>query len=297
MNQPTILDGKVTAEAYRAQLKIQVAELVSAGIQPCLAVILVGDNPGSVSYVRGKELDCIEIGILDRFQRFPATLAEAELLGLVDSLNNDPTVHGILVQLPLPSHINEQKVIERIDPAKDVDGFHPINVGKMLLGHDCYLPCTPHGVIKLLEYWNIETAGKHVVVCGRSNIVGKPMAALLTRKGRFADATVTVCHSKTIDLARYTRDADILIAAMGQAALITADMIKPGAVVIDVGVNRIADASKKSGTRLVGDVDFVGACTVASAITPVPGGVGLMTRAMLLHNTVQAARRRLEAGI
>ena len=293
MNQPIILDGKLTAEAIRAQLKVEVAELVAAGILPCLAAILVGDDPGSVSYVRGKELDCIETGILDRFQRFPATFGESELLEQVDVLNADPTVHGILVQLPLPAHINEQKIIERIDPTKDVDGFHPINVGKMLLGLDCYLPCTPHGVIKMLEFWKIETRGKHVVVCGRSNIVGKPMAVLLARKGRFADATVTICHSKTVDLARYTRDADILVAAMGQAGFIKADMIKPGAVVIDVGVNRIADSTRKSGTRLVGDVDYAGACAVAGAITPVPGGVGLMTRAMLLHNTVQSARRTL----
>ena len=296
MNSTTILDGKATAEAIRRQLKDEVAELVSRGVQPGLAVILVGEDPGSVSYVRGKEQDCIEIGMKDMFHRFPADLPEAELLALIGRLNGDPAVHGILVQLPLPKHINERKVIEAINPDKDVDGFHPMNVGRMLLGQDCFLPCTPHGVIRMLEVWKIPTQGKHVVICGRSNIVGKPMIALLLQKGTYGDATVTVCHSRTPDLARHVRDADILIAAIGQAELIKGDMLKPGAVVIDVGVNRIPDASKKSGFRLVGDVEFATASQVASAITPVPGGVGLMTRAMLMVNTVQSARRTLASG-
>ena len=268
---------------------------MAQGLQPGLAVILVGEDPGSVSYVRGKEQDCVEIGMRDFFHRFPADYAEADLLVLIATLNVDPTVHGILVQLPLPKHINEQKVIETIDPNKDVDGFHPMNVGRMLLGQDCFLPCTPHGVIKMLEIWKIPTQGKHVVICGRSNIVGKPMIALLLQKGLYGDATVTVCHSKTPDLARFVRDADILIAAMGQPELIKASMLKPGAVVIDVGVNRLPDATKKSGFRLVGDVDYAAASQVASAITPVPGGVGLMTRAMLMVNTVQSARRTVQA--
>jgi methylenetetrahydrofolate dehydrogenase (NADP+)/methenyltetrahydrofolate cyclohydrolase len=295
VNNALILDGKATAEAIRNQLKAEVGELSARGIQPGLAVILVGEDPGSVSYVRGKEQDCIEVGMRDFFHRFPADHPEAGLLDLIGRLNVDPAVHGILVQLPLPRHINERKVIEAINPDKDVDGFHPVNVGRMLLGQDCFLPCTPHGVIKMLEIWKIPTQGKHVVICGRSNIVGKPMVALLLQKGLYGDATVTVCHSKTPDLARYTRDADILIAAMGQPELIKADMVKPGAVVIDVGVNRLPDPSRKSGSRLVGDVDFAAVSQKAGAITPVPGGVGLMTRAMLMVNTVQSARRVLAA--
>jgi methylenetetrahydrofolate dehydrogenase (NADP+)/methenyltetrahydrofolate cyclohydrolase len=295
VSSATILDGKTTAEAIRKQLKEEVGDLVAQGVQPGLAVILVGEDPGSVSYVRGKEQDCVEIGMKDLFHRFPADYPESELLALIARLNADTGVHGILVQLPLPKHINERKVIEAIDPDKDVDGFHPMNVGRMLLGQRCFLPCTPHGVIKMLEVWKIPTQGKHVVVCGRSNIVGKPMVALLLQKGAYGDATVTVCHSRTPDLAHHLKQADIVVAAMGQAELIKGGMLKPGAVVIDVGVNRIPDSSKKSGTRLVGDVEFASASQVASAITPVPGGVGLMTRAMLMVNTVESARRALAA--
>jgi methylenetetrahydrofolate dehydrogenase (NADP+)/methenyltetrahydrofolate cyclohydrolase len=295
VSSATILDGRTTAEAIRKQLKEEVVGLVAQGVQPGLAVILVGEDPGSVSYVRGKEQDCVEIGMKDLFHRFPADFPEAELLALIARLNADSGVHGILVQLPLPKHINERKVIEAIDPDKDVDGFHPMNVGRMLLGQRCFLPCTPHGVIKMLEVWKIPTQGKHVVVCGRSNIVGKPMVALLLQKGAYGDATVTVCHSRTPDLAHHLKQADIVVAAMGQAELIKGGMLKPGAVVIDVGVNRIPDSSKKSGTRLVGDVEFASASQVASAITPVPGGVGLMTRAMLMVNTVESARRALAA--
>lgn len=284
-----LIDGAAVARAVRERVADEVRALADAGITPGLTVVLVGDDPASAVYVGAKAKASAEAGIRGEQIRLPATTAEAELLAIVDQLNADPAVHGILVQMPLPPQIDPAAVIRRIDPAKDVDGFHPVNVGKVLIGEtDGFAPCTPAGVVRLLQETGVELRGAEVVVVGRSNIVGKPVAALLMQPG--VDATVTVCHSRTRDLAAHTRRADVLIAAIGRPRFITGDMIKPGAVVIDVGVNRIADASKKSGTRLVGDVDFDAARSVASAITPVPGGVGPMTIAMLLANTVRAAR-------
>ena len=243
-----------------------------------------------MSYVKGKRKACDEAGIYSVEHRFDADMPEADLLALIDKLNNDAAIHGILVQLPLPKHINEGKVLIAIDPDKDVDGFHPMNLGKMLVGEDCFLPCTPHGVQQLLLRSGIEIAGKHVVVVGRSNIVGKPVANILFQKKEGANATVTVCHTGTKDMAHFTRQADVLVVAAGRPQTVTADMVADGVVVVDVGVNRVADASKKSGFRLVGDVDFEGVSQKASAISPVPGGVGPMTITMLLFNTIQSAK-------
>lgn len=284
-----VIDGFSVAAAVRARVAESVGSLRSRGIEPCLSVVLVGDDPASVSYVTGKAKALAEVGMKDRSIHLPASTGEKELLDLVARLNADPAVHGILVQLPLPAHIDESKVIMAIDPAKDVDGFHPVSVGNMVLDRPCYLPCTPHGVLVLLREAGIATKGAHAVVVGRSNIVGKPLSILLSR--RDCNATVTVCHTGTRDLASFTRQADILIAAIGKPRAITADMIKPGAAVIDVGVNRVEDPSAKKGYRLVGDVDFEAACAVASFITPVPRGVGPMTIAMLMENTLLAAKR------
>jgi methylenetetrahydrofolate dehydrogenase (NADP+) / methenyltetrahydrofolate cyclohydrolase len=287
-----ILDGVALAKAIRAEVAAEVARLAGGGRKPGLAAVLVGDDPASAVYVRSKGKATEEAGMYSETIRQSATMSEAELLGIVDRLNADSRIHGILVQLPLPKHIDSEKVLFRIDPAKDVDGFHPVNVGKLLIGHtDGFVPCTPAGIQRLLAEYDVRTAGAECVVIGRSTIVGKPMTALMIQSGPTADATVTVCHSRTRDLASHTRRADILIVAAGRARLVTAEMVKPGAVVIDVGMNRIADPSTKSGTRLVGDVDFDGVRRVASLITPVPRGVGPMTIAMLLHNTVHAARR------
>lgn len=283
----TIIDGFQIAANVRARVAQQVSELKAKGVTPCLAVILVGEDPASVSYVTGKEKALAEVGMADKSIRLPAETTEEELLKLIDELNQDTSVHGILVQLPLPKHINEEKVIMAISPKKDVDGFHPVSVGNMVIGKKSYLPCTPHGVLVLLKEMNIPTNGAHAVVIGRSNIVGKPLSVLLARKD--INATVTICHTGTKDIASYTRQADILIAAVGKPGVVTADMIKPGAAVIDVGVNRIPDSTKKSGFRLVGDVDFEAAKEVASFITPVPRGVGPMTIAMLMQNTLEAA--------
>lgn len=285
----TIIDGFSIAQDVRAQAAKEAAELKEKGISPCLAVVLVGENPASVSYVTAKEKALEEAGMEGRDIRLSADTTEAELLDLIDKLNKDTTVHGILVQLPLPKHIDEDKIIMAISPEKDVDGFHPVNVGNMMIGRRSYLPCTPHGVLVLLKTMNIETAGKHAVIVGRSNIVGKPLSVLLVRKEY--NATVTICHTGTKDLASVTKQADILIAAAGSPKMITADMVKPGAAVIDVGVNRIPDETKKSGFRLCGDVDFDEVKEIASYITPVPRGVGPMTIAMLMMNTVEAARR------
>lgn len=285
----TIIDGFSIAQDVRAQAAKEAAELKEKGISPCLAVVLVGENPASISYVTAKEKALEEAGMEGRDIRLSADTTEAELLDLIDKLNKDSTVHGILVQLPLPKHIDEDKIIMAISPEKDVDGFHPVNVGNMMIGRRSYLPCTPHGVLVLLKTMNIETAGKHAVIVGRSNIVGKPLSVLLVRKEY--NATVTICHTGTKDLASVTKQADILIAAAGSPKMITADMVKPGATVIDVGVNRIPDETKKSGFRLCGDVDFDEVKEVASYITPVPRGVGPMTIAMLMMNTVEAARR------
>lgn len=283
----TIIDGKAVAADIRAQVAKRVEELKAKGVTPALSVILVGDNPASVSYVTGKQKALAEAGMVDKSIHLPESTSEQELLDLIAKLNADPSVHGILVQLPLPKHINEEKVTLAIDPKKDVDGFHPVNMGNLLIGKKGFLPCTPHGVLILLERAGVATNGARVAVIGRSNIVGKPMALLLSRKEY--NSTVTLCHTGTKDLAAVTRESDIIIAAAGRPNTVTADMVKDGAAVIDVGVNRIPDASKKSGFRLVGDVDFEAIKEKASVITPVPGGVGPMTIALLMQNTIEAA--------
>lgn len=287
-----IIDGFSIAQQVRQKAAEDAAELANKGIVPCLAVVLVGENPASISYVTAKEKALEEAGMKGRDIRLPEETSEFDLLTLIQDLNEDAGVHGILVQLPLPSHIDEDKVIMAIRPEKDVDGFHPVNVGNMMIGRRSYLPCTPHGVLVLLKTMGIPTAGKHAVIVGRSNIVGKPLSVLLTR--REYNATVTLCHTGTRDLSSFTRQADILIAAAGSPGIIKAHMVKEGAVVIDVGVNRIPDSTKKSGFRLCGDVDFETVKEVASYITPVPRGVGPMTIAMLMMNTVEAAKRILE---
>ena len=286
-----IIDGKQVAADVRAEVAQKVAELKKKGIAPCLAVILVGENPASVSYVTGKQKALAEVGMTDRSVHLPESTSEEDLLKLIDELNADESVHGILVQLPLPKHINEDKVIMAIDPSKDVDGFHPVSVGNLMIGRPGFLPCTPHGIIVLLQKAGIETSGKHAVVIGRSNIVGKPVSILLAR--RDVNCTVTMCHTGTRNMAEITRQADIIVVASGHPHTLTADMVKDGAVVIDVGVNRIPDASKKSGFRLVGDCDFEDLKEKASFITPVPGGVGPMTIAMLMQNTLESAEKRL----
>ncbi|WP_319476894.1 bifunctional methylenetetrahydrofolate dehydrogenase/methenyltetrahydrofolate cyclohydrolase FolD [Marispirochaeta aestuarii] len=286
-----LIDGKKIAAKVREELKSRIDKLKEKGITPGLGVVLVGDDPASISYVTGKERACAELGMFSRETRLPAEITEEELLALIASMNKDPQLHGILVQLPLPRHIDEQKIIMAIDPKKDVDGFHPVNAGKMLLGQDCYLPCTPNGILILLEESGVETGGAEVVVLGRSNIVGKPVANLLFRKANPGNSTVTICHTATRNLKAHTLRADILIVAAGRARTVTGDMIKEGAVVIDVGVNRIPDDSRKRGYRLEGDVDFSSVSEKASLITPVPGGVGPMTITMLLFNTVAAAEK------
>ena len=287
----TIIDGKAIAAQVRGEVAEKVSALKAKGITPCLAVILVGENPASVSYVTGKQKALAEVGMADRSLHLPESTTEEELLKIIDNLNKDTAVHGILVQLPLPEHINEEKVLLAIDPEKDVDGFHPMNVGNLVIGKKAFLPCTPHGIIVLLEKMEIETSGKHAVVIGRSNIVGKPVSLLLARKE--TNCTVTICHTGTKNMAEMTRQADILIAATGRPHTVTKDMVKPGAVVIDVGVNRIPDDTKKSGFRLTGDCDYADLLETASFITPVPGGVGPMTIAMLIFNTLESAENRL----
>lgn len=287
----TIIDGKAIAAQVRGEVAEKVSALKAKGITPCLAVILVGENPASVSYVTGKQKALAEVGMADRSLHLPESTTEEELLKIIDDLNKDTAVHGILVQLPLPEHINEEKVLLAIDPEKDVDGFHPMNVGNLVIGKKAFLPCTPHGIIVLLEKMGIETRGKHAVVIGRSNIVGKPVSLLLARKE--TNCTVTICHTGTKNMAEMTRQADILIAATGRPHTVTKGMVKPGAVVIDVGVNRIPDDTKKSGFRLTGDCDYADLLETASFITPVPGGVGPMTIAMLMFNTLESAENRL----
>lgn len=284
-----IIDGKQVAADIRAEVAQKVAELKKKGKNACLAVILVGENPASVSYVTGKQKALAEVGMQDRSVHLPENTTEEDLLKLIDQLNNDDSVHGILVQLPLPKHINEDKVIMAIAPGKDVDGFHPVNVGNMMIGRPGFLPCTPHGIIVLLQRMGIETSGKHAVVIGRSNIVGKPVSVLLAQKN--VNCTVTLCHTGTKNLPEITKQADIVVVASGHPHTLTGDMIKDGAVVIDVGVNRIPDSSKKSGFRLVGDCDFDDLKEKASFITPVPGGVGPMTIAMLMVNTLESAKK------
>ncbi len=288
-----IMDGAAVAAKIRAEVAREVAELKTRGITPGLAVVLVGDDPASAVYVGAKGRACEEAGMHSLTIRLPADTTQDALLRQVDALNSDRAIDGILVQMPLPAQINADAVIMRIDPTKDVDGFHPVNVGKMLTGDKGgFIPCTPAGVQRLLHECGVETAGKHAVIIGRSNIVGKPMAALLMQNDGDANCTVTVVHSKTRDIASHTRAADIIIVAVGRADTLTGDMVKSGAVVVDVGMNRIPDSAKKSGSRLVGDVSYEGVREVASMITPVPGGIGPMTIAMLLVNTLRAARQR-----
>jgi len=289
-----IIDGKQVAAEMRAELKEKVAELKTQGVTPGLAVVLVGEDPASKSYVTAKERACEEIGVFSNDNRLVADTQEEDLLALIDKLNKDPKINGILVQLPLPKHIDEDKILLAIDPAKDVDGFHPVNVGKMVVGQDAFLPCTPHGIIQLLLRSNVKLEGAEVVIVGRSNIVGKPLASMLIQKSPTGNATVTVCHTRTKNMAEHVKRADIVIAAAGWPNTITADMVKDGAVVIDVGVNRVEDATKKRGYRLAGDVDFEAVKEKASLITPVPGGVGPMTITMLLYNTVQSAEKTLQ---
>lgn len=286
-----IIDGKQVAAEMQAELKAEVAQLREEGIVPGLGVILVGEDPASQSYVTAKERACAELGIYSDDNRLPANITQKDLIALINRMNADPKINGILVQLPLPKHLNEGEVLLAISPDKDVDGFHPTNIGKMVAGQPAFLPCTPHGVIKLLQRNGVKIEGAHVVIVGRSNIVGKPIANMLIQKSKGGNATVTVCHTKTVNLAAHTRQADIIIAAAGRPNTITADMVKDGVVVIDVGVNRIKDASKKSGYRLAGDVDFEKVKEKASLITPVPGGVGPMTITMLLYNTTESAKR------
>jgi len=287
-----ILDGKAISAEIRAELKTRVTELREKNIVPGLAVLLVGDDPASRSYVTAKERACEEAGIYSREEKLPATATLDEILSIVREFNNDDQINGILVQLPLPDSAMEEAVIEAIDPDKDVDGFHPMNVGRMMMGMPAFIPCTPNGILQILKRSGIETSGAHVVVIGRSNIVGRPMINLLSQKTELGNATVTMCHTRTKNMAELTRQADIVIAAVGWPDTLTADMIKEGAVVIDVGVNRVEDDTKKRGYRLCGDVDFEPVAEKASAITPVPGGVGPMTITMLLANTVESAVRR-----
>jgi methylenetetrahydrofolate dehydrogenase (NADP+)/methenyltetrahydrofolate cyclohydrolase len=286
-----VIDGAAIGRAIRGELKAEVAELAARGVRPGLTVVIVGEDPASQVYVRMKGKAADELGMVSATIRLAATTPEAEVLALVDRLNADPAVHGILVQSPLPKPLSFERVVHRLDPAKDVDGFHPVNVGRVVRGDpDAFRPCTPAGVVELLLRSGVEPRGAHAVVVGRSMIVGRPVANLLLQDARGGNATVTVCHTKTPDLARFTRQADILVVAAGRPEVVRGDMIRPGAVVVDVGVNRVDDPSADRGYRLVGDVAFDEARQVASAITPVPGGVGPMTIAMLMRNTVQAAR-------
>jgi methylenetetrahydrofolate dehydrogenase (NADP+)/methenyltetrahydrofolate cyclohydrolase len=291
-----IIDGKQVAADMRAELKNEVDKLKKQGTVPGLGVVLVGDDPASKSYVTAKEKTCEEIGIYSDDNRLPAETSQQELMALVAKMNKDPKIHGILVQLPLPKHLNEAEVLLAIDPDKDVDGFHPMNVGKMVVGEKGFLPCTPHGVIQLLIHSGVTIEGAEVVIVGRSNIVGKPLANMLMQKSSTGNATVTVCHTRTKNLASHTKRADIIIAAAGKPNTIKADIVKEGVVVIDVGVNRVEDPTKKQGYRLVGDVDFEAVKEKASLITPVPGGVGPMTITMLLYNTIESAKRLVVAG-
>ncbi len=287
-----LIDGFKVSNEIKDELKIKIDQLISKGKKvPGLVTILVGDNPASKSYVNSKIKACAKIGMLSKIEELDSTTSEKALLELIDKYNNDPEYHGILVQLPLPDHIDENKVIEAISPQKDVDGFHPINVGNLVIGKETFYPCTPYGIVELLKRYNIDTKGKHVVVVGRSNIVGKPIANMMLQKKEGANSVVTICHSAAKDLKQFTLQADILIAAIGRANFVTADMVKDGVVVIDVGINRIEDSSTEKGYRLVGDVKFDEVKEKASYITPVPKGVGPMTIAMLLKNTYEAYLR------
>jgi len=289
-----LIDGRAIAQKVRAEVAERAKKLIAQGLRPGLAVVMVGDDPASAVYTSSKAKAAEEAGMYSLNLRLPADTTQADLLSRIDELNSDFKIHGILVQMPLPKQIDPDTVIRRIDPAKDVDGFHPVNVGKMLVGErDGFIPCTPAGIQMLLKESGVKTPGKNCVVIGRSNIVGKPMAALMMQDNENANCTVTVCHRHTADLKSHTRTADILIVAAGRPRIVTGDMVKPGAVVIDVGTNRVADPKSKSGTKLQGDVDFDSVREVASKITPVPGGVGPMTIAMLMSNTVRAAEMTL----
>ncbi len=290
-----IIDGKTIAEQINAETRAESQRLKARGITPGLAVVLVGEDPASKVYVANKEKMAADLGFHSALKRLPADTGEGDLLALIDDLNFDRKIHGILVQSPLPKHLREDEIWDDIDPTKDVDGFHPLNLGRLAAGQRAPVACTPAGIIEMLVRSGAMPSGKHAVIVGRSIRVGRPLQLLLSQKGRAGDATVTVCHSRTPDIGAHTRQADILIAAIGQPRFIKADMVKPGAVVIDVGINAVPDATRKSGTRLVGDVDFDAVKEVASAISPVPGGVGPMTIAMLMHNTIAACRARESA--
>ncbi len=290
-----LLDGKKTASEIRSELKEEISKLVEQGKKvPGLVAILVGENPASEIYVKSKAKDCEEIGMKSKVERLAGNISEEHLLDLVKKYNNDENFHGILVQLPLPKHINEEKIIEAISPKKDVDGFHPISMGNLVIGKDTFVSCTPAGIQELLIRYKIETRGKHVVVLGRSNIVGKPIANIMLQKKDGANSIVTICHSAAKDISIYTKQADILIAAIGSPNFVKADMVKEGVVVVDVGINRIEDKNSSRGYKIVGDVDFDEVAPKSSYITPVPGGVGLMTRAMLLKNTFKAYKMYCE---
>ncbi len=294
MTTSKLIDGKAVAETIKKEIAKEVAAMIDADLKaPHLAAILVGNDPASETYVASKEKACHAVGITSTTYRLPGSTTEKELNQVIDFLNQDDDVDGFILQLPLPKHLNADHFIERIHPSKDVDGFHPVNIGRMQLGLPCYLPATPYGVVELLKRSKIAVAGKHCVVVGRSNIVGTPLSILLSRKSEFGNATVTLCHSRTANLKSLTLQADILIAAIGQADLIQADMVKPGAVVIDVGIHRLSDTSKEKGYRLAGDVNFEQVKSVASYITPVPGGVGPMTIVSLLQNTLSASQNRV----
>lgn len=285
-----LIDGKAIAKKVKDELTADIESLIKSGVTPGLAAVLIGDDPASHIYVRSKERACKKIGIFSEVIRQPADFPEDALIALIDELNGRDDIHGILIQSPVPKHIDEPAMVLRIDPAKDVDGFHPQSVGKMLLGSPSFLPCTPLGVVRMLQEIGVDPKGKKVVILGRGNIVGKPLAAMLMQKWPGCNATVTVCHTGTRDIPAETRQADILVAAMGKPKFVAADMIKDGVVIIDVGVNRVEDTSTEKGYYVCGDVDFDDCLEKASMITPVPGGVGPMTIAMLLHNTVRAAK-------
>lgn len=289
-----IIDGKQMAADMRAELKIEVARLREKGIVPGLGVILVGDDAPSQFYVGAKEKACDAAGIYSDDNRLPAETSQEELMALVNKMNADPKINGILVQLPLPNHLDEGQVLLAIDPDKDVDGFHPVNVGRMVVGEKAFLPCTPHAVVQMLLRSGVKISGSHVVIVGRSNIVGKPLANILVQKSETGNATVTVCHTRTKDIAYHTKQADIVVSAVGRPNTVTSDMVKDGAVVVDVGINRVDDPEAKKGYRIVGDVDYGPVSEKASLITPVPGGVGPMTITMLLYNTVESAKRAAE---
>jgi methylenetetrahydrofolate dehydrogenase (NADP+)/methenyltetrahydrofolate cyclohydrolase len=286
-----LLDGKTLSDALLQTAKTRVQSLISQGVVPGLAVVLVGDDPASQSYVNSKEKTCKDLGMHSLKIELPKETTQEKLLSVIDQLNKDKAIHGILVQSPVPKHIDENTIVESILPEKDVDGFHPINVGNLALERECFVPCTPLGVTKLLEHYKIEVEGKHAVIIGRSHLVGKPMAMLFMQKAKHGNATVTVCHSRSRNLKEICRQADILVAAIGKPRFVTAEFVKPGAVVVDVGINRIPDPASPKGSRLVGDVDFDGVKETASWITPVPGGVGKMTIAMLMENVLLAAER------